>query len=57
MRVGTMDRDFTAHIWIKENTSCECILLFKDKPGKCRIVGEMYGGHYDERKPGLGCSL
>jgi len=41
MCMGTMDRDFTAHVWIKENTSCECILLCKDKPGKCRMVGEM----------------
>ena len=38
---GTMDRDFTAHVCVKENTSRECILLCKDKPGKCRMVGEM----------------
>jgi hypothetical protein len=37
----TINTDFTAHVWIKENISCECILLFKDNPGKYRIVGKM----------------
>jgi hypothetical protein len=36
--MATMDIDFTAHVWIKENTSCECILLFKDNPGRYRMV-------------------
>lgn len=26
--------EISLHVWIKENTSCECILLFKDNCGK-----------------------
>jgi hypothetical protein len=39
-----MDRDFTAHVWIKENTSCECILLFKDTPGSAGWWGKCKEG-------------
>jgi hypothetical protein len=34
VNTGTVDRDFTAHVWIKEN-------IFKDNPGKYWMVGKM----------------